>query len=124
MTKPEPTFKIILYTNITKNLVAIIYLIFLDLYQERIVVWQEQERCKQEEEKLKQEKEIRRSIQEKERREIDKTMIERYRRNQNEIRGQNKFLLEKELRKKVSYFCYFSLSFEKSYHFLYLKLSI
>ena len=92
------------YTNITKNLVAIIYIIFLDLYQERIVVWQEQERCKQEEEKLKQEKEIRRSIQEKERREIDKTMIERYRRNQNEIRGQNKFLLEKELRKKVIYF--------------------
>ena len=73
-----------------------------------------QERCKQEEEKLEQEKEIRRSIQEKERREIDKTMIERYRRNQNEIRGQNKFLLEKELRKKVSYFCYFSLSFENS----------
>ena len=77
-------------------------------------MWQEQERCKQEEEKSKQAKEIRRSIQEKERREIDKTMIERYRRNQNEIRGQNKFLLEKELRKKVSYFCYFSLSFEKS----------
>ena len=67
-------------------------------------MWQEQERCKQEEEKLKQEKEIRRSIQEKERREIDKTMIERYRRNQNEIRGQNKFLLEKELRKKVILF--------------------
>ena len=67
-------------------------------------MWQEQEKCKQEEEKLKQEKEIRRSIQEKERREIDKTMIERYRRNQNEIRGQNKFLLEKELRKKVIQF--------------------
>ena len=79
-------------------------ILVLDLYQERIVVWQEQERCKKEEEKLKQEKEIRRSIHEKERREIDKTMIERYRRNQNEIRGQNKFLLEKELRKKVIQF--------------------
>ena len=77
-------------------------------------MWQEQERCKQEEEKLEQEKEIRRSIQEKERREIDKTMIERYRRNQNEIRGQNKFLLEKELRKKVIHFCFFSLPFENN----------
>ena len=97
-------------------------ILVLDLYQERIVVWQEQERHKQEEEKLKQEKEIRRSIQEKERREIDKTMIERYRRNQNEIRGQNKFLLEKELRKKVIYFCFNSLPFEKT--ILYFKLSI
>ena len=88
-------------------------------------MWQEQERCKQEKEKLEQEKEIRRSIQEKERREIDKTMIERYRRNQNEIRGQNKFLLEKELRKKVIYFCFNSLPFEKSHHIiLYFKLSI
>ena len=78
-------------------------------------MWQEQERCKQEEEKLEQEKEIRRSIQEKERREIDKTMIERYRRNQNEIRGQNKFLLEKELRKKVIFFvCCHAYYFEHS----------
>ena len=87
-------------------------------------MWQEQERCKQEEEKLEQEKEIRRSIQEKERREIDKTMIERYRRNQNEIRGQNKFLLEKELRKKVIYFFWFSRPYRNSHIILYIEQSL
>ena len=54
-----------------------------------------------EEEKLQLEKETKRKIRDKERREIDKEMIQRHRRNQNEIRGQNKFTLEKELRNKV-----------------------
>lgn len=66
-----------------------------------MVVWDEQERKKQEEERLELEKQTQRKINEKERREIDKAIIERYRRNQNEIRGQNKFILEKELRKRV-----------------------
>ena len=73
----------------------------IDLYQERMVVWEEQERKKKEDEKRELEKETKRKIREKERREIDKEMIQRHRRNQNEIRGQNKFVLEKELRNKV-----------------------
>ena len=73
----------------------------VDLYQERMVVWEEQERKKKEDEKRELEKETKRKIREKERREIDKEMIQRHRRNQNEIRGQNKFVLEKELRNKV-----------------------
>ena len=66
-----------------------------------MVVWEEQERKKKEDEKQELEKETKRKIREKERREIDKEMIQRHRRNQNEIRGQNKFVLEKELRNKV-----------------------
>ena len=73
----------------------------IDLYQERMVVWEEQERKKKEDEKQELEKETKRKIREKERREIDKEMIQRHRRNQNEIRGQNKFVLENELRNKV-----------------------
>ena len=73
----------------------------VDLYQERMIVWEEQERKKKEDEKRELEKETKRKIREKERREIDKEMIQRHRRNQNEIRGQNKFVLEKELRNKV-----------------------
>ena len=76
----------------------------LDLYRERTVVWEEQERKKREEEKIELQKEIQRKAREKERREVDKEMIERHRRNQNEISGQNKFTLEKELRKKVELF--------------------
>ena len=66
-----------------------------------MVVWEEQERQKKEDEKKELEKEMKKKIREKERREIDKEMIKRHRRNQNEIRGQNKFTLEKELRNKV-----------------------
>ena len=68
-----------------------------------MIVWEEQERKKKESERLELEKQTQQKIKDKERREIDKTMIDRYRRNQNEIRGQNKFILEKELRTKVSF---------------------
>ena len=67
-----------------------------------MVIWEEQERKKKDEERVELEKQTQQKIKDKERREIDKTMIERYRRNQNEIEGQNKFILEKELRTKVS----------------------
>lgn len=66
-----------------------------------MVVWEEQERKKKEDEKMELEREMKKKIREKERREVDKEMIKRHRRNQNEIRGQNKFTLEKELRNKV-----------------------
>ena len=84
----------------------------VDLYQERMVVWEEQERKKKEDEKRELELETKRKIREKERREIDKEMIQRHRRNQNEIRGQNKFTLEKELRNKVlKSFIFFIIGF-------------
>ena len=74
------------------------------MYQDRVIVWEEQERKKKEDERLELEKQTQQKIKDKERREIDKAMIDRYRRNQNEIRGQNKFILEKELRTKVSFY--------------------
>ena len=72
-----------------------------------MAVWEEQERKKMQQERLEEEKRIRRDIRDKERREIDKNMIARHRRNQNEISGQNKFTLEKELRKQVNMSCPF-----------------